>query len=257
MGNRSLSSPLKGTASPASPSPSMLPTKTNEPSVGTSVATSRGCVASSTTPSSIVTVPVQLPLTTSAAPGTWSIEVRSRPAPTTSPSRATDERARAVNIGVLPWTDHIVWPGMPATIRTDTRMPAAAPGCSPAIPTAASRGSGERQPANLLPASRADRHNGHPDPGSYHPGLDRDRMGAPAPWDRGHERSRAGAGRPSGGMTMSASPQLTLERRRTGWDVLFGVLSVVAGFIVLGHVALAGVISVLFTGWMLLIAGVV
>ncbi len=56
---------------------------------------------------------------------------------------------------------------------------------------------------------------------------------------------------------MSASPQLTLERRRTGWDVLFGVLSVVAGFIVLGHVALAGVISVLFTGWMLLIAGVV
>lgn len=56
---------------------------------------------------------------------------------------------------------------------------------------------------------------------------------------------------------MTASPQVTLERRRTGWDVLFGVLSVIAGFIVLGHVALAGVISVLFTGWMLLIGGVV
>jgi len=56
---------------------------------------------------------------------------------------------------------------------------------------------------------------------------------------------------------MTASPLLTLERRRTGWDVLFGVLSVIAGFIVLGHVALAGVISVLFTGWMLLIGGVV
>jgi len=56
---------------------------------------------------------------------------------------------------------------------------------------------------------------------------------------------------------MSASSQITLERRRTGWDVLFGVLSVIAGFIVLGHVALAGVISVLFTGWMLLIGGVV
>jgi membrane protein HdeD len=52
-------------------------------------------------------------------------------------------------------------------------------------------------------------------------------------------------------------PTIALERRRTGWDVLFGVLSVVAGFIVLGHVALAGVISVLFTGWMLLIGGVV
>ena len=56
---------------------------------------------------------------------------------------------------------------------------------------------------------------------------------------------------------MSASAELTLERRRTGWDVFFGILAVIAGFIVLGHVALAGVISVLFTGWMLLIGGVV
>jgi uncharacterized membrane protein HdeD (DUF308 family) len=56
---------------------------------------------------------------------------------------------------------------------------------------------------------------------------------------------------------MTAPTQLTLERRRTGWDVLFGVLLVIAGFIVLAHVALAGVISVLFTGWMLLIGGVV
>ncbi|TVP66589.1 MAG: sulfate permease [Nitriliruptor sp.] len=52
-------------------------------------------------------------------------------------------------------------------------------------------------------------------------------------------------------------PTIALERRRTGWDVLFGILSVVAGIIVLSHVALAGVISVLFTGWMLLIGGVV
>lgn len=56
---------------------------------------------------------------------------------------------------------------------------------------------------------------------------------------------------------MTASSQMTVERRRTGWDVFFGVLSVIAGFIVLAHVALAGVISVLFTGWMLLIGGVV
>ena len=52
-------------------------------------------------------------------------------------------------------------------------------------------------------------------------------------------------------------PTIALERRRTGWDILFGILSVVAGIIVLSHVALAGVISVLFTGWMLLIGGVV
>ena len=56
---------------------------------------------------------------------------------------------------------------------------------------------------------------------------------------------------------MSPPPTIALERRRSGWDVLFGILSVVAGFIVLGHVALAGVISVLFTGWMLLIGGIV
>lgn len=56
---------------------------------------------------------------------------------------------------------------------------------------------------------------------------------------------------------MTSPPTTTLERRRTGWDILFGILSIVAGIIVLGHVALAGVISVLFTGWMLLIGGIV
>ena len=56
----------------------------------------------------------------------------------------------------------------------------------------------------------------------------------------------------------TVQPQnLVIERRRTGWDVLFGLLSVAAGVIVLSHVALAGVISVLFTGWMLLVGGVV
>jgi membrane protein HdeD len=52
-----------------------------------------------------------------------------------------------------------------------------------------------------------------------------------------------------------AEPQL-LERRRTGWDIVLGFLSVIAGGIVLGHVALAGAISVLFMGWTLLLGGI-
>lgn len=56
---------------------------------------------------------------------------------------------------------------------------------------------------------------------------------------------------------MGEQPRMMLERQRTGWDLFFGALSLVAGFIVLSHVALAGVISVLFTGWMLLLGGVV
>lgn len=49
----------------------------------------------------------------------------------------------------------------------------------------------------------------------------------------------------------------TLEHRRTGWDLVLGLLSVIAGVIVLGHVAIASLISVLFLGWMLILGGVV
>lgn len=48
----------------------------------------------------------------------------------------------------------------------------------------------------------------------------------------------------------------SLERRRTFWDVILGILTAVAGFVVLGHVALASLVSILFTGWMLLVSGV-
>jgi membrane protein HdeD len=48
---------------------------------------------------------------------------------------------------------------------------------------------------------------------------------------------------------------VVLERRRTGWDVALGVLSIVAGFVALGHVALASAISLLFLGWTLVIGG--
>ncbi len=50
---------------------------------------------------------------------------------------------------------------------------------------------------------------------------------------------------------------LLLERRRTGWDIPLGVLSVIAGGIALSHVALASVISVVFLGWTILLGGVV
>jgi uncharacterized membrane protein HdeD (DUF308 family) len=55
---------------------------------------------------------------------------------------------------------------------------------------------------------------------------------------------------------MTTMQPLQLERRRTGWDVVLGLLSVLAGGIALAHVALAGAISVLFLGWTILLGGV-
>lgn len=56
---------------------------------------------------------------------------------------------------------------------------------------------------------------------------------------------------------MSPGEQPSFERRRTTWDVVFGVLSVIAGGMILGHVALASLVSVLFLGWALIVGGVV
>ena len=56
---------------------------------------------------------------------------------------------------------------------------------------------------------------------------------------------------------MSATAPVAFERRRTTWDVVFGVLTMVAGGVMLGHVALASLVSVLFLGWALIIGGVV
>jgi membrane protein HdeD len=50
---------------------------------------------------------------------------------------------------------------------------------------------------------------------------------------------------------------IVLERRRTGWDIVLGILVAIAGIVVLGHVVIATAISVLFLGWLALIAGVV
>lgn len=48
-----------------------------------------------------------------------------------------------------------------------------------------------------------------------------------------------------------------LERKRTMWDIALGLITVVAGIVVLGHVVLASLVSILFVGWILLGSGVV
>jgi uncharacterized membrane protein HdeD (DUF308 family) len=50
--------------------------------------------------------------------------------------------------------------------------------------------------------------------------------------------------------------QPTMSVRRTGWDVLLGLLLIVVGVVVLGDVVIASVVSVLFVGWTMLIGGV-
>lgn len=56
---------------------------------------------------------------------------------------------------------------------------------------------------------------------------------------------------------MTTDQPSSFERRRTGWDIALGILSVLAGIFALGHVALAGAISVLVLGWTILLGGVV
>ena len=51
--------------------------------------------------------------------------------------------------------------------------------------------------------------------------------------------------------------QVTIERRRTGIDVVVGILLVLVGLFILGNVALATAITALFIGWMALVSGVV
>lgn len=49
----------------------------------------------------------------------------------------------------------------------------------------------------------------------------------------------------------------TLTPQRTAWDVILGILVVVAGIVLLGNTVVATAISVLFLGWMALTAGIV
>lgn len=56
-------------------------------------------------------------------------------------------------------------------------------------------------------------------------------------------------------MTDTANPTLVI--RRTAWDVILGILIVIAGFIMLGNVVFATAVSVLLLGWMALISGAI
>lgn len=49
---------------------------------------------------------------------------------------------------------------------------------------------------------------------------------------------------------------LVIDRRRTGWDVVFGIVLIVVGIVLLGDVAVATKISVWFIAWSTLLAGV-
>src|SRR5512144_1455960 len=44
-------------------------------------------------------------------------------------------------------------------------------------------------------------------------------------------------------------------RRRLMWTIVFGALMIVAGFVVLGHVLIATLVSVVFLGWFAVIGG--
>lgn len=48
----------------------------------------------------------------------------------------------------------------------------------------------------------------------------------------------------------------TFERSRTGWDVVLGILTVLAGIVALVYTVTASIVSVLFLGWMALIGGI-
>ncbi|HEY6746125.1 MAG TPA: DUF308 domain-containing protein [Mycobacteriales bacterium] len=54
-----------------------------------------------------------------------------------------------------------------------------------------------------------------------------------------------------------AAAEPRLVRRRTAWDVGLGLLLVAMGALILGDVAIASVVSVLFVGWTLLLGGAV
>ncbi len=57
-------------------------------------------------------------------------------------------------------------------------------------------------------------------------------------------------------MTTDNSATGSLVVRRTPWDVILGILIIIAGFVLLGNVVFATAISVLFLGWTALISGV-
>lgn len=51
--------------------------------------------------------------------------------------------------------------------------------------------------------------------------------------------------------------EVVVQRSRTGWDAVLGILLIVGAFVVLGNAVLATVVSVFFLGWSAVISGAV
>ena len=51
--------------------------------------------------------------------------------------------------------------------------------------------------------------------------------------------------------------EIVVERRRTGWDVIFGIVLIIGGLVILLNASLATTVSVLFIGWMTLALGLI
>lgn len=56
---------------------------------------------------------------------------------------------------------------------------------------------------------------------------------------------------------MSDNVSITVERRRSGWDIALGILMVIGGFVILGDTVVATVVSVFLIGWTAVVAGIV
>ena len=51
--------------------------------------------------------------------------------------------------------------------------------------------------------------------------------------------------------------EVTLERSRSGWDIVWAILLILAGVAILAHAVIATAISVFFLGWLAVIGGIV
>ena len=56
---------------------------------------------------------------------------------------------------------------------------------------------------------------------------------------------------------MTQIEQVSVERKRTGWDIVWGILLIIGGLIILGDVVIATAVSVLFIGWTAIIFGAI
>lgn len=52
-------------------------------------------------------------------------------------------------------------------------------------------------------------------------------------------------------------PEVIIEKKRTGWDIVWGILLILGGLFVLGNAFLATIVSVAFIAWTTLIGGII